>query len=188
MRFHYVVRKVHAWGLILVVVPLLVIGITGTLLQLKKQLAWVQPKEHVRAGSLPSLGLEAILDKCRATKEAQIATWADVERIDIRPSRGLIKVTSVSAWEIQMDAATGQVLSSAKRLSDVIEALHDGSWFGKLTKFAIFLPAGVVLCVGASSGLYLFGLPLTRRFNRWRRSRESPSGRSRGSVDRLTMR
>jgi hypothetical protein len=56
------------------------------------------------------------------------------------------------------------VLQSTYRRSDLIESLHDGSWFHDRAKLFIWLPAGVVLCGLWGTGLYLWVLPyLTRR-------------------------
>lgn len=58
-----------------------------------------------------------------------------VSRIDARPDKGMVKfVFEKHNTEIQLDAATGNVLFVGKRWSDVVERLHDGSivdrWLG----------------------------------------------------------
>ncbi len=57
----------------------------------------------------------------------------DLNRIDARPSKGMVKFLFREGYvEIQLDGATGKVLSIAKRNSDLIENLHDGSYWDKL--------------------------------------------------------
>jgi uncharacterized iron-regulated membrane protein len=148
--------------------------VTGALLQLKKHVHWIQPPEQARSGVSPQLEPRRILEICSSLSEAKISGWEDVARIDIRPSKGLVKVTSVSNWEVQLDAANGEILSSASRRSDLIEALHDGSWFGDLAKYGIFFPAGVMLSLGAIAGAYLFLLPWFRGVTRRRNKRVAP--------------
>jgi hypothetical protein len=109
------------------------------------------------------VSLPQVLEACRGVPEAAVRTWDDVSRIDVRPSRCLVKVTAVNNWEVQIDAATGAVLQSAYRRSDVIEAIHDGSWFAGWVKTGVFLPAGVVLALLWLTGVYLFWLPIAVR-------------------------
>jgi porin len=102
---------------------------------------------------LLSIGWDAFLVAARTAPETQITTWDDVQRIDVRPSRGIAKIRGKSRWEVQVDTSTGEVLHVAYRRSDLIESLHDGSFFGDATKLAIFLPTGIVLF-----GLWLTGI------------------------------
>lgn len=90
-------------------------------------------------------------------------TWDDVDRLDVRPSKGVVKVRARSGWEVQVDAKTGEVLQAAVRRSDLIESLHDGSFFHEKVKLWIFLPAGLILAGLWGTGIYLFFLPLWKR-------------------------
>lgn len=172
MTFNALNRKVHYWASIFVALPFLVVVTTGLLLQLKKQMAWIQPPEQRGTGTEPVLALPAVLAITRGVVDAGIASWADVKRIDVRPERGLLKVTSVSDWEIQIDAATGAVLHSARRRSDLIESLHDGSFFGQVVKLGVFLPVATVMLFMWLTGIYLFVLPFLVK--RRRAARLSP--------------
>jgi uncharacterized iron-regulated membrane protein len=173
MKFSVLNRKVHYWLAIVVALPAAVMIGSGLLLQLKKQAAWVQPPEQRGAGQEPTVSFARMLEACRGVPEAGIQSWADVNRMDVRPSRGLIKVTAKSNWEVQLDARTGDVLQAAYRRSDVIESIHDGSWFHEGVKLGVFLPAGVILLVLWATGLYLFWLPIVVR----RRRKRSPVGK-----------
>lgn len=52
----------------------------------------------------------------------------ELERIDIRKEKGLVKfVFAHHFWEIQVDGATGKLLSIQKRWSDIVENIHDGA-------------------------------------------------------------
>jgi uncharacterized iron-regulated membrane protein len=60
----------------------------------------------------------------------------------------------------QVDLGTGRVLQTAYRRSDLIESIHDGSFFGgDWVKLGLFLPAGIVLLLLWLSGLWLWWLP-----------------------------
>ena len=160
MRLQVLSRKVHYWLAIAVAIPALVIFTSGILLQVKKQVPWVQPPELKGTGDGPAIPFEQILAISRGVPEAGIQTWDDVDRVDVRPSKGILKVTSRSRWELQIDSATGQVLSSAYRRSDLIESIHDGSFFHPLAKLWLFLPTGISLTLMLVSGIYLFWLPI----------------------------
>ena len=166
MKFQLLNRKVHYWLSVAVALPILVIVSSGLLLQLKKQIDWVQPPEQRGSGKVPALTFAQILTICRSVPEAGVEEWGDVSRLDVRPDRGMLKVTTRTSHEIQIDTTTGAVLQVAVRRSDLIESLHDGSWFHDSVKYAVFLPAGISLLVLWATGLYLFALPYLARARR----------------------
>lgn len=156
VSFNVLNRKTHHWASFAATVPLLVIIASGLLLQMKKHWSWVQPVEHRGTGTAPSISLEQILASVKSVPELGVGGWADVDRLDVRPARGVVKVTLKSRWEVQVDLATGQVLQTAYRRSDLIESIHDGSVFlGDWTKLGLFLPAGVVLLFLWVSGMWM---------------------------------
>ncbi len=177
MKLQVVGRKFHYWLAAGVAIPALVIFSTGVLLQLKKQVPWVQPTEHRGSGTEPTISFERVLEIARSVPEAGIRDWSDIDRVDLRPSRGVVKVTSQTRWELQIDMHTGALLQSAYRRSDLIESIHDGSFFHPWAKLGLFLPIGVSLLLMAVTGMYLFWLPLSVRARR-RRAAAAESVRS----------
>ena len=164
MRWNALNRRIHYWATAVIGLPVLIIICTGVLLQLKKQWAWVQPPEQRGTGTEPMIGLPAILAAVRKVPELQVRGWEDVNRIDVRPGRGMAKVWLRNGWEVQVDLGTGAVLQSAYRRSDLLESIHDGSFFaGDWTKLGIFLPAGLVLLVMWISGMWMFVFPFVAR-------------------------
>jgi uncharacterized iron-regulated membrane protein len=168
MKLRVLNRKAHHWLSAAIALPVLIVLCSGVLLQLKKDLPWVQPPEHRGAGKVPTLSFERLLEISQGVPEAEIRGWADVSRVDTRPSRGLHKVQARNGWELQIDAQSGELLQAAYRRSDLIEAIHDGSWFHERVKYWIFLPSGIGLLLLWLTGMYLFGLP---HLVRWRRRR-----------------
>lgn len=159
-------RRLHRWATVIALLPLgLVIG-TGLLLQVKKQSDWVQPREMRGSAEEPSVDLGAILASAKSVPEAGIEGWGDIHRVDLRPSRGVAKVITRENWEVQVDIATGAVLHSAYRRSDLIESLHDGSFFGEWAKLGVFLPAGVLLASMWATGIWLWWMPHEARRRR----------------------
>lgn len=152
-------RRWHRIGAILVAIPFLVVIVSGLLLQMKKEWAWIQPPTQSGILAEPTLRLDQILAAVQNVPEAEVHEWVDVDRLDVRPNRGVVKVRCNNGVEVQLDLSTGDVLQIAPRRSDLIESLHDGSWFHPLAKLAIFLPAGIVVFFLWLSGLYLWWLP-----------------------------
>lgn len=168
MKLNILNRKVHYWGAILIAVPVLIVLCSGILLQLKKQLTWVQPTEQRGVSKEVSVDFSRVVEICRTVPEAGVQSWADINRIDVRPSRGMMKVWANNNWEIQIDTRTGEILQTAYRRSDIIEAIHDGSWFHEGAKLWVFLPSGVILLLLWLTGMYLFFLPIVMRARRKR--------------------
>jgi hypothetical protein len=175
MRAQKAFRRLHYWGAAIAAVPVVIILGTGILLQLKKNLSWVQPVEVRGASGTPSVSFDQLLAAAQSVPAAEVRSWDDIPRVEMRPQKGLVKLVSSNNTEIQIDITTGAVLASAYRRSDVIEALHDGSWFFPAAKLWVFLPAGIILFGLWLTGLYLFILPfLAKRRQRARLAGTAP--------------
>ena len=162
MKLNVVSRRVHYWAGALTALPVVVIICTGLLLQVKKQWSWVQPPEIRGSAKAPAVELSQMLASVQAVPELKVTGWSDVDRFDLRPGKGHVKFTLHSGWEVQVDIGTGKVLQTAYRRSDLIESLHDGSWFlGDITKLGLFLVSGVTLLVMWLTGLWMFWLPFS---------------------------
>lgn len=162
-------RKIHRWGAILVALPFLIVLITGLILQVKKEFSWIQPPSQKGSVSYqtPDIGFQKILDISSSDQQAGISSWEDIDRLDVRPDDGIVKVRSAEGWELQIDLGTGEILSSMKRRADLIESIHDGSWFHDQAKLWIFLPSAIVVTILWITGIYLFFLPyFAKRQNR----------------------
>ena len=154
-------RQIHYWLSLIVVIPTAIIFIAGIFLMLKKEIAWIQPptESGIVSGQLPEVSFEQLLESARSQPRAQVNEWTDIDRIDLRVGKGIAKLQAKSGWEIQVDTNTGKVLNVAYRRSDLIEQIHDGSFFSDAVKLYIFLPTGIFLIFMWGTGLYLFLLP-----------------------------
>ncbi|HIF34058.1 MAG TPA: PepSY domain-containing protein [Planctomycetaceae bacterium] len=161
-------RRWHRWAAILASLPLLVVIVSGLLLQVKKQFSWVQPpnQQSSAPSDAPRASWDELLATAQSVPEANIDTWSDIDRLDVRPSKGIVKIQCKNSWELQCDLSTAKVLSVNFRRSDFIESLHDGSFFGDNAKLWVFLPNGTALLLLWMSGLYLWWLPWKSRLRR----------------------
>jgi uncharacterized iron-regulated membrane protein len=172
MKLSKMNRDVHRWGSLLVALPVAVIIVTGVILQFKKESAWIQPPTQNGLSVELSLSFDQILVAAQNVPEAEVETWDDIDRIDVRPGKGMLKIRCQNRWEVQLDATTGDVLQVAYRRSDLIESIHDGSFFHDQAKLWIFLPSAIVLGVLWATGIYLFLLPY---FAKWTKRRRTAS-------------
>ncbi len=175
MHFNVLNRRVHYWASAIVAIPLFIIICTGVVLQLKKHWTWVQPPEQRGTGTAPALTLAQILESVKTVPEMNVRSWDDVNRLDVRIGRGMVKVWLHNGWEVQVDLGTGAVVQTAYRRSDAIEAIHDGSFFlGDWTKLGLFLPAGLTLILLWMSGMWMVWVQFKGKRRRRRLARAVP--------------
>jgi hypothetical protein len=59
---------------------------------LKKVSPYIQPTTQHGTGTEPVIGFERILKVARSVPEAEIESWEDIDRLDVRPGKGVVKV------------------------------------------------------------------------------------------------
>lgn len=166
-------RLIHKWIGIPIVFFFLIIGITSILLAWKKKVEllpvtqksrientnWILPSEMVRIGE---------------QEMRKLGKDPDVDRIDIRPDKGIGKVTFKTHFtEVQIDGFSGEILSIETRHSDWIEKVHDGSivdfYFqsdeGAKLAYSTLTSLGLIFL--GISGFYLWYYP--KLIRRWKR-------------------
>lgn len=160
-------RRLHYWITAFIAIPALIIICSGVLLQLKKHWNWIQPTEQRGSSTIPTLEFAQILEAVQSLDDFKTIGWHDIKRIDIRPKMGLAKIQLDPNWEIQLDLGSGQILQSTKRHSDLIEAIHDGSFFGgNWTKLGLWLPTAIALLIMWLTGLIMFCQTYIKKHNR----------------------
>ena len=128
-----VMRKIHRTMGAILFVFFLVVSLTGLLLGWKKHSGGViLPKSHSGVSTDPADWLPIDVLHAKAVKVAreQISPdlSLDLERIDIRPDKGMLKFVFLEGfWGVQLDMTTGELLHIERRRSDFIENIHDGS-------------------------------------------------------------
>ena len=130
--FRYIHRKVA----ICFFVFFFIISTTGLLLGWKKKTGLlaptqkgvsIKPHEWLTVDSLHKLATKYLRDSVGPSLSNEL------DRIDIRPSRGIVKfVFANHYWGLQLDCTTGKLLLIEKRNSDLIEDIHDGTILDKL--------------------------------------------------------
>lgn len=154
---------------------LLISALTGILLSLKKDISFLQPPTQ-KVSQLDGQKWLSIEEMQLKANEAFYQKYPEqsnnrIKRMDVRPNKGIAKVIYENGdWEVQINAYTGAQLSIAKRHSDWIERLHDGSIISDVFKVISmnFLGIGLVLMI--TTGLWLWYGP--KRFRKLRRRRD----------------
>ena len=163
--------KAHRWTGIVVAAVVLASSGTGFLLLLKKRVDWIQPPtlQGAAGGADEFITMQQLLDVVHAQDNPDFATLADIDRIDFRPDDRVFKVISKHHQsELQVCAVTGRVMSTGRRRSDLLEDIHDGSfWAGWWHDWAMPL-FGVGLVFMTGSGLWMWIEPTLRRRKRRR--------------------
>lgn len=155
----------HLWVGVLFTVVLLVISVTGILLNHKRGFGLMPEVDNAPASAFDSalalddLGARA-LAHVRDTRTAE----EGIDRMDVRPRDGLVKIRlrDPSSTEVTLNLADGRVLHVGARGDVFLEKLHSGEIFG--SRGVLLSDAGAVaLTVLLLTGYWLWLRP------RWRR-------------------
>lgn len=152
-------RTWHHWVGISVALFMLITSTTGVLLGWKKNVEVLQPA--TLKGESKNLHEWVSFDKvgtvaARAV-DSVVGRTIEIDRMDVRPDKGIIKVTFKEGyWEVQVDGATGKILSVAQRHADWIEHLHDGSIISDGFKLVYTNYIGLGLLVLSITGFWLW--------------------------------
>ena len=103
----------------------------------------------------------------------------ELERIDARPEKGIVKFVFIDGyWGIQLDGATGKVLSIERRRHDFIENIHDGSILdyifktdGEILKLIYTSIMGTSLFLFTVTGFWMWYGPKVMRGKRGKHSK-----------------
>jgi uncharacterized iron-regulated membrane protein len=159
-------RSLHLWLSLVIFVPVVIVIGSGLLLQVKKEFDWIQPPTQKLQSAAPSISYDDVLRAVQKVPQINIRTWDDIDRLDVRPSKGIIKVRGRNHWEVQLNASTAEVLQVAYRRTDTIEAIHDGSWFFEGAKLWLFLPVAIVLFILWLTGLVMLYTTLKSKYKK----------------------
>lgn len=162
-------RSIHLWLSLVIFIPVIIVIASGLLLQVKKEFDWIQPptqKVQNTQTNGPTISFDDVLHAVKQVPEVSLNSWDDIDRLDVRPAKGIIKVRGKNHWEVQLNAQNGDVLQVAYRRTDTIEAIHDGSWFFEGAKLWLFLPAALLLFVLWVTGLVMLYTTMKSKYRK----------------------
>ena len=153
----------HLWLGVVTTTIVLVLAISGILLNHKRPLGLMPDVEHAPTGSFEDAAPLARL-VAAATAAAPEAGAAGVDRMDVRPRDGLVKVRfrDDAVTEVTLDLTNASVLHIGERNDVFLEKLHSGEIFGDNWVLLSDLGA-VALIVLIVSGYWLWLFPRSRQ-------------------------
>ena len=164
-------RRVHRWSGLTLFVFFFVVGVTSVLLGWKKDSAYLMPPTS--RGSSTELSEWLPTDRLLIIAQRTVTDSlgedysTTIDRIDYRPGKGSIKFRFEDhLQEVQLDGATGAVLSVGARRADLIESIHDGSIVGDTFKLVYSTLMGLATVLFTVSGFWLWYGPKRLRRNR----------------------
>lgn len=141
----------HLWGGVAATGILVVVSVTGILLNHKRGLDLMPDVDHQPSGEFRDALPLATLAAAATAAAPPDAAAAGVDRMDVRPDDGLVKVRfdDPRVIEVTVDLHTGEVLHVGERNDVFIEKMHSGEIFGDLwillsDAAAIFILAALV--------------------------------------------
>jgi uncharacterized iron-regulated membrane protein len=186
MKVYKLFWDTHKWVGIALSVVFFNMAVTGMLLLVKKKYDWIQPPTREGAAGSPEdfITNQQLFETVLSLGHEDFLSIEDIDRVDFRPGKRVHKVHSVHNYsEIQVDAVTGAVLNNEMRVSDMLEKIHDGSFFGTWVHDWFMPMAAFCLFFLTGSGLYLWAAPLIRKnvinglLNNKSRSKNQEAGR-----------
>ena len=166
MKLYKLLWDTHKWVGIVLSIVFFNLAVTGLLLLVKKKYDWIQPTTQKGAeGNVADfITIEALFDVVLSAGHEDFQSSADIDRVDFRPDKRVHKVQSVHHnSELQIDAVTGRILSDKMRRSDLLEQIHDGSFFGDWAHDWLMPLVAAGLFFLSASGLYLWLQPKIRK-------------------------
>jgi uncharacterized iron-regulated membrane protein len=175
--------NIHKYAGIALSLLVSMIAVTGLLLLLKKDIPTLQPptQRGAEGGPAEFLSIDEVLQRTYAIGHPAFTGPDDIERIDLRIDRRVHKVRSHHGFmEVQVDAVTGAILSGPlPRRSDLIERIHDGSFFADWVHGWVMPTVALGLLLLTGTGLWIWIAPILGRRARRRAARTAAgAGRS----------
>ncbi len=155
----------HLWLGVLFTAALLVIAATGILLNHKRGLGLMPDVRHDASAPLArALPLDSLASIALRTTGRAAASLGDIDRMDVRPRNGFVKVRlrEAASTEVTVDLASGRVLHVGPRGDAYLEKLHSGEAFGD--RWVLLSDAAAIaLVITIITGYWLWLFPKVRR-------------------------
>lgn len=153
----------HLWLGVALTGIVLLLCITGILLNHKRALGLMPDVAHVATGTFEGALPLAELARLASAAAGPEAAEAGVDRMDVRPGDGLVKVRfdDDSVTEVTLDVVSGSVLNVGERNDVFLEKLHSGEIFGD-GWILLSDAAAVALSLLVISGYWMWLYPRSR--------------------------
>lgn len=159
----------HLWLGVIFTTALVVISVTGILLNHKRGLGLMPDVPHeaerpftesLPLARLADIALDTIARAAGGDGEA-LDPIAGIDRMDVRPRNGFVKVRmrDAGSTEVTLDLASGRVLHVGPRGDVFLEKLHSGEVLGGLRWVLLSDAAAIALVITLITGYWLWLVP-----------------------------
>ncbi len=148
----------HVWIGVIAAVLLVVVSVTGIMLNHKGMLGFMPDAASVEPGLDGALPLSELVRSAEGAAGLEAAA-AGVDRMDVRPDDGYVKVRFGDrvVTEVTVALRTGEVLSVGERNDVFIEKLHSGEIFGDgWTLLSDALGVGLIVLLISGTWMWLY--------------------------------
>jgi hypothetical protein len=158
--------EAHLWLGLLTAVLVVVVCVTGIILNHKRAFGVMNEPDHTsRAALATALPLERLVQLAvLAFNHPEYQDETSINRMDFRPKNGYVKVRfrDPQNTEVILDVFSGRVLSVEPRGDVFMEQLHSGELFGANWIILSDIAAGALIVL-TFSGIYIWLYPLLSR-------------------------
>jgi hypothetical protein len=181
-------RKWHGWGGAILSLFILVVAVTGILLNHKDLFFHGEAKKQPQGLLTSSTNLAALPISFEKALAVARDHYGDVplEKIELKDERGWLhyKVARGEGEEIRIDAQTGEAThkygakletggATTYNWAKIVDDLHTGKLFGTAGKLLVDVTSGVIIAL-TLTGLYLWAVPILRKRQSKARQAASP--------------
>ena len=156
--------NIHLWAGVMITVLVVVVAITGVMLNHKRLFGFQpDPPAAARTGLEGAMSMRELVSAARSAIDKQ-AVAAGIDRLDVRPDKGLMKVRFEDRLTTEVTVAihTGKVLSVGERDDVFLEKLHSGEIFGdNWVLLSDVMAIGLLILLLTGTWLWLY--PKARR-------------------------
>jgi uncharacterized iron-regulated membrane protein len=153
----------HLWFGLATTALLLIVALSGVLLNHKRGLGLMPDVAHSPAGPFTAALPLPELQRAAEAAVGAAAAAGGVDRMDVRPGDGVVKVrfNDREVTEATLDLVTGEVVHVGRRGDVFLEKLHSGEIMGKRWVLLSDLAAAGLL-IALVSGAWLWLYPRSR--------------------------
>ncbi len=155
--------QLHLWVGVAITFLVVAISVTGILLNHKRALGFMPGTDEERSEAFAgALSLPVLVERAAAAVDASVAE-AGVDRMDVRPGDGIVKVRfdDAEVTEVTVALDDGEVLAIGLRNDVFLEKLHSGEIFGD-GWILLSDAAAIALVLLLLSGLWMWLYPRVR--------------------------
>lgn len=168
-------RSIHKWIGLFASIFLVTISISGFFLSIKGWNTWVSPEDKSGAeiaDFTEVISVDQAAEAAFALDLVGLKIPKDIDRLEYRVKHNVYKILSKEHYhEVQIDGKTGKVLSVGRRNDQFFEDIHDFSIVSEnLNTWVLPLVASGLFVLGVT-GVYMFSVPVYRR---WKFSHKQP--------------